>query len=143
MLRHVHARSTSSAAAWPGAFSDPHVSCVGQQQVLEDAIRILRELRLLRLLEHPKIVAVQDVIMPSDKGTFEDVHIVFELFDTDLRQMIRSETKCGRVCPDGLKPTGPRLRCLCACCSHARLRCCCAGMTSRTGGGSSTRSCTG
>ena len=100
-MRTAHAGSQLG----PAPCSDPDVCLRRPTQVREDAIRILRELRLLRLLEHPKIVAVEDVIMPSDKGTFEDVHIVFELFDTDLNQMIRSETKCAPLPP---MARGPR-----------------------------------
>lgn len=62
-------------------------------QVREDAIRILRELRFLRMLKHSHIIAVEDVLLPKDPKTFNDVHIVFELFDTDLSHMIRSETQ--------------------------------------------------
>jgi serine/threonine protein kinase len=62
-------------------------------QVKEDAIRILRELQFLRMLRHPKIISVENVLLPRDAKTFNDVHIVFELFDTDLSHMIRSETR--------------------------------------------------
>jgi len=59
----------------------------------EDALRIVRELRFLRLLKHANVVAVEDVLLPRNPKSFNDIHIVFELFDTDLNHMIRSETR--------------------------------------------------
>jgi serine/threonine protein kinase len=38
-------------------------------------------------------VAVEDVLLPRNRKSFNDIHIVFELFDTDLNHMIRSETQ--------------------------------------------------
>lgn len=62
-------------------------------QTRGDTMRILRELRLLRLLgQHQCIIGVRDVLLPRSPLTFDDIYIVFDLFDTDLNQMIRSKT---------------------------------------------------
>uniref|UniRef100_A0A0D6R235 Mitogen-activated protein kinase n=1 Tax=Araucaria cunninghamii TaxID=56994 RepID=A0A0D6R235_ARACU len=55
-----------------------------------DAQRTLREIRLLRQIRHDNIVAMKDIMKPSERYTFNDVYVVFELMDTDLHQIIRS-----------------------------------------------------
>ena len=62
-----------------------------------DTIRIIRELRFLRLLHHPNIIAVHDVLLPSARTSFDSIFIVFELLDTDLSHLIRSKTKYDEV----------------------------------------------
>jgi serine/threonine protein kinase len=41
-----------------------------------DTVRIIRELRFLRLLKHPNIVEVQDVLIPQRQKAFDDIFIV-------------------------------------------------------------------
>lgn len=55
-----------------------------------DAKRTLREIKLLRHLEHENIIAIRDIIPPLKRENFNDVYIVTELMDTDLYQIIRS-----------------------------------------------------
>ncbi|XP_077219816.1 mitogen-activated protein kinase homolog NTF3 [Tasmannia lanceolata] len=54
-----------------------------------DALRTLRELKLLRHLRHENVIALKDVMMPVHR-TFKDVYLVYELMDTDLHQIIKS-----------------------------------------------------
>lgn len=56
-----------------------------------DAKRTLREIKLLRHMDHENIIAIKDLIRPPKKEAFNDVYIVYELMDTDLHQIIRSE----------------------------------------------------
>jgi serine/threonine protein kinase len=58
-----------------------------------DTVRIIRELRFLRLLKHPNIVAVSDVLIPQRQKAFDDIYIVTVSFRPSL----------GRVLP--LQPT--------------------------------------
>lgn len=37
-----------------------------------------------------QIIAIKDIIRPPQKDTFNDVYVVYELMDTDLHQIIRS-----------------------------------------------------
>ena len=37
-----------------------------------------------------QIIAIKDIIRPPKKEAFNDVYIVYELMDTDLHQIIRS-----------------------------------------------------
>jgi mitogen-activated protein kinase 1/3 len=55
-----------------------------------DAKRTLREIKLLRHLAHENVVAIRDIIPPLCRTNFRDVYIVYELMDTDLHQIIRS-----------------------------------------------------
>lgn len=55
-----------------------------------DAKRTLREIKLLRHMDHENVVAIRDIIPPSQREAFNDVYISYELMDTDLHQIIRS-----------------------------------------------------
>ncbi|XP_042425161.1 mitogen-activated protein kinase 1-like [Zingiber officinale] len=55
-----------------------------------DGKRTLREIKLLRHMDHENIVAIRDIIPPPARNTFNDVYIAYELMDTDLHQIIRS-----------------------------------------------------
>jgi mitogen-activated protein kinase 1/3 len=55
-----------------------------------DAKRTLREIKLLRHMDHENILAIKDLIRPPRRDDFKDVYIVTELMDTDLHQIIRS-----------------------------------------------------
>ncbi|CAN6559723.1 unnamed protein product [Malus baccata var. baccata] len=55
-----------------------------------DAKRTLREIKLLRHLDHENVIAIKDVIPPPLRREFSDVYIAMELMDTDLHQIIRS-----------------------------------------------------
>jgi mitogen-activated protein kinase 1/3 len=55
-----------------------------------DAKRTLREIKLLRHMDHENVIALKDIIRPPQTENFNDVYIVYELMDTDLHQIIRS-----------------------------------------------------
>ncbi|KAK4397194.1 protein BPS1, chloroplastic [Sesamum angolense] len=55
-----------------------------------DAKRTLREIKLLRHMDHDNVIAIKDIIRPPQKENFNDVYIVYELMDTDLHRIIRS-----------------------------------------------------
>jgi serine/threonine protein kinase len=63
----------------PNAFND-----------LTDALRILREIRLMRHFGHENIVPIYDLGPPEALGNFEDVYIMSELMETDLHRIIYS-----------------------------------------------------
>ncbi|CAN1254049.1 Mitogen-activated protein kinase homolog MMK2 [Linum perenne] len=59
-----------------------------------DAKRTLREIKLLRHMDHENVsfsFFFSDIIRPPKKEAFNDVYIVYELMDTDLHQIIRSD----------------------------------------------------
>nr|KAJ0195056.1 hypothetical protein LSAT_V11C700381960 [Lactuca sativa] len=55
-----------------------------------DAIRILREIKLLRLLRHPDIVEIKRIMLPPSRREFKDIYVVFELMESDLHQVIKA-----------------------------------------------------
>ncbi|CAM6033123.1 unnamed protein product [Sphagnum compactum] len=55
-----------------------------------DAKRTLREIKILRHMNHDNVIRIKDVIRPPRRDNFNDVYIVYELMDTDLNQIIRS-----------------------------------------------------
>ncbi|GBG76729.1 hypothetical protein CBR_g22947 [Chara braunii] len=55
-----------------------------------DAKRTLREIKLLRHMDHENVIAIRDILRPPDRTNFNDVYVVYELMDTDLHQIIRS-----------------------------------------------------
>jgi mitogen-activated protein kinase 1/3 len=54
-----------------------------------DCKRVLREVRLLRLMQHENILRLHSFYVAS--GVFQDVYIVTDLLDTDLSHVIRSK----------------------------------------------------
>jgi serine/threonine protein kinase len=62
------------------------------EKVFEHSIfakRCLRELKILRLLQHNNIIQVREVLIP-EKEDFDDIYVVYELMDTDLSAIIKS-----------------------------------------------------
>jgi len=57
---------------------------------LVDAKRTLREIKLVRHLNHENVVQIMDLIPPMVHSNFKDLYVVYELMDTDLHQIIRS-----------------------------------------------------
>ncbi|KAL8136400.1 hypothetical protein V2J09_002401 [Rumex salicifolius] len=55
-----------------------------------DAKRTLREIKILCHMNHENVIALKDVIRPPQRQNFNEVYIVYELMDTDLHQIIRS-----------------------------------------------------
>ncbi|KAF1873009.1 hypothetical protein Lal_00016127 [Lupinus albus] len=55
-----------------------------------DAKRTLREIKLLRHMDHENVVSIRDIVPPPQREMFNDVYIAYELMDTDLHQIIRS-----------------------------------------------------
>lgn len=57
---------------------------------VQDARRTLREVKLLRHLQHANVMAIRDIMPPNSLTDFDDLYVVSELMDTDLHQIIRS-----------------------------------------------------
>jgi len=54
------------------------------------AKRTLRELRILRHLQHENLIDIRHVFMPGVKESFEDIYVVSELMETDLASILKS-----------------------------------------------------
>ena len=70
-------------AAWPTHDSSSRLAAA----LLQDATRILREIKLLRQLKHPDIVEIKHILLPPHPREFKDIFVVFELMETDLHQV--------------------------------------------------------
>ncbi|CAK4077881.1 unnamed protein product [Aphanomyces euteiches] len=57
---------------------------------LTDAKRIVREIKLMRHLNHKCLLGIEDILEPLEIATFEDVYIVSECMATDLHRVIYS-----------------------------------------------------
>jgi mitogen-activated protein kinase 1/3 len=58
---------------------------------IPEAVRILRELRFLRLLRsHENIISIREILAPSERDSFDDVFVVFELMPADLNRVLRA-----------------------------------------------------
>eukprot|EP00906_Rhabdomonas_costata_P019645 RCo028634 len=65
--------------------------CASVFKYPEDGKRILREIKLMQIMNHRNVLSVVDVLSPNDRN-FEDVYIVMPCADTDLSNIIRSQT---------------------------------------------------
>ncbi|XP_074356636.1 mitogen-activated protein kinase 18-like [Apium graveolens] len=54
------------------------------------AVKVLREIKLLRLLQHPNIVEIKSILIPPSSDTFKDIFVFFEYMNSDLRKFIAS-----------------------------------------------------
>jgi serine/threonine protein kinase len=49
--------------------------------------RALREIKLLRQLQHENVLSLLDIVAPQSYKKFDDVYMVTELMDTDLHNV--------------------------------------------------------
>lgn len=66
------------------------------QGVFDDASdcrRVLREITLMRLFDHPNVTKLIDVIVPDDLESFEELYIVMEYCHSDLSKLVNSKIK--------------------------------------------------
>lgn len=57
----------------------------------EDGKRILREIKIMQIMNHRNILTILDVVPPSSRE-FEEICLVTPCLDTDLSNIIRSQT---------------------------------------------------
>jgi mitogen-activated protein kinase 1/3 len=63
------------------------------QNIFEDEVdckRILREITLLRKLDHPAIVKIVEILEPKDPHSFSTLYVVMEYMESDLKKVVRS-----------------------------------------------------
>lgn len=54
------------------------------------ALRTLRELKIMRLLNHDNVLSVKTILKPESLEKFDQIYVVTELMETDLSQIIKS-----------------------------------------------------
>ncbi|CAE8606957.1 unnamed protein product, partial [Polarella glacialis] len=52
--------------------------------------RTLRELRILRHLQHENLIDVRNIFLAGSKDDFEDIYVISELMETDLASILKS-----------------------------------------------------
>jgi len=58
---------------------------------LIDCKRILREIAILSELKHGNIVQIYDIVAPPNMLTFDELYIVMEICDSDLKKLCRTD----------------------------------------------------
>ena len=48
------------------------------------AQRTLRELKIMRLLQHDNVIGVKTILKPASRKDFKEIYVVSELMETDL-----------------------------------------------------------
>ncbi len=48
------------------------------------AQRTLRELKILRLLQHDNVIGIKTILKPKNRKEFNEIYVVSELMETDL-----------------------------------------------------------
>lgn len=58
---------------------------------LSKARKILREIKLLRFIEHDHLITLLDIPLPENKADYDDIYIITDLMETDLHRVIYSK----------------------------------------------------
>lgn len=64
---------------------------------LVDCKRIMREIKILRMIDSPYIVKLHDIIVPKNRKTFNSINIVLEFADSDLKKLCKSSLKLEEI----------------------------------------------
>lgn len=65
------------------------------KSIFEDEIEgkhMLREICIMRTLDHPNIVKIKDIIIPPDSENYNNVYIAMEYAEADLKKLCKSPT---------------------------------------------------
>lgn len=68
------------------------------QNIFDDEVdckRILREVTLLRKLNHTAIVKILDILEPKDPQNFSTLYVVMEYMESDIKKLVRSTVHLG------------------------------------------------
>lgn len=93
-LKKLHRGVNADVCSAEDEQSDQQVAikkCCDVFQDLVTAKRTLREMRLLRHLQHENIARVIQVFFPGDKESFDDVYMVQEFMDVGLNDIIKDK----------------------------------------------------
>lgn len=58
---------------------------------LVDCKRILRETAILCKLDSDRVVRVHDIVIPEGVGTFNELYIVLEICDSDMKKLVKQD----------------------------------------------------
>lgn len=77
--KNIHTSEIVAIKRISGIFDDP-VNCK----------RLLREILVLRYLDHPNIIQIKSIIKPKNLETFNEIYIVMEYAPSDLKKLLIS-----------------------------------------------------
>jgi serine/threonine protein kinase len=55
------------------------------------AQRTLRELKIMRLMNHENVLQICNIILPENRTDYNEIYVISELMETDLAQIIKSQ----------------------------------------------------
>ena len=72
---------------------DSLIAIKKMEKVFEHKIfaqRTLRELKIMRLLNHDNVLGLKNILDPGSLDNFKELYVMSELMETDLAQIIKS-----------------------------------------------------
>ena len=55
-----------------------------------DCKRVLREIHLLRKLQHPNVVHLYEILEPKNSSNFDEIYLVMEYAQSDIKKLVKS-----------------------------------------------------
>lgn len=95
---HVIKALGSGAYGWVALAKDTkkdrYVAIKKMERTFEHVLfakRTLRELKILRLLHHENVIELKTIIKPKSTDKFDELYAIFQLMETDLGSIIKSD----------------------------------------------------
>mmetsp|Transcript_9660 Transcript_9660/g.18901 ORF Transcript_9660/g.18901 Transcript_9660/m.18901 type:complete len:419 (+) Transcript_9660:8077-9333(+) len=93
IIRQIGSGSYGSVCEAKHVPSGDRVAIKHITHIFEDVIdckRLLREVSILRYLNHPNIVRIREILRPKDLNHFTDLFIVMEHAQSDIKKLVKS-----------------------------------------------------
>lgn len=93
LIKQIGAGSYGSVAEARHLPTGDRVAIKHLTQIFDDLVdckRLLREVTILRYLNHPSVVKLREILLPSDVSNFNELFIVMEHAQSDLKKLVKS-----------------------------------------------------
>lgn len=94
VLSVIGSGSYGSVAEAQDSTEDRTVAIKRIPDLFEDAVdckRILREVSILAKLDHQNVVKLFDIPLPPNKSQWDELCLVFEIADTDMKKLVKTD----------------------------------------------------